>query len=94
MSSQQSGTVPPDAFHAEATEAIAQAHSIDEIVRWLQGQPLIASVRVDNALLKSHPPQREVVIQRTGPSATAQTVTLYIYELGPDRFELKSVSES
>jgi len=94
MSSQQPAPVPLDAFRAEATEAIARAHSIDEIVRWLQAQPLVGSVRVEGALLKSQPPQREVVVQRTGSSVTAHAVSLYIYELGPDRFELKSVSES
>jgi len=93
MSSQQRGAVPLDAFRAEATEAIARARSIDEIVGWLQAQALVISVRVGDALLKSQPPQREVVVQRTGHSAAARTVILYIYELGPDRFELKSMSE-
>lgn len=60
---------------------VERARSLDEIVTWLKAQRAVRSVRLAPYLLKSHPPQRDVIVEFSKPDGTSATKIVNVFEL-------------
>lgn len=73
--------------------AVTGAQSLDDMVRWLRSQPGVRSVAVAPYLLKSEPPQRDLLVEfETGENSTA-TKILNVFELGGGRYQFNALRE-
>jgi len=72
-------------------EAVDAARSLEEIGGWLRSQPGVRSVELSDYLLKSHPPQRDFVVELDGEAGTRLRKVVNVVDLGDGRFEFRTL---
>jgi hypothetical protein len=80
-------------FRAALSRAIARASSLADITSWLSAQPYVHSVRLEDFLMKSYPPQRRltVVLRLPGSLETRRAIDVYTHD--DERFELREIHD-
>jgi hypothetical protein len=74
--------------------AVARARSLDDIVGWLKSQPGVKSVEVAAYLLKSEPPQRDLMVECGTDDGSTATKILNVYDLGGGRFQFNELRDN
>jgi hypothetical protein len=73
---------------------IARAHSIGEIEAWLQSQERVKLVKVEAYLLKSNPPQREIIIEFESKHGKISRKTVSIFDIRGSEFKLNKIYDA
>ena len=82
-----------DWFTATLAGVIDRARSIPDVERWLDAQPYVQSATLMDSLLKSNPPQREILIDvKLAGGGTARKV-VNLFELGPAQFQFHTLRD-
>jgi hypothetical protein len=85
--------VDVDALERALPAAVAGARSLEEIAAWLESRPGVKAVRLADYLSKSHPPQRDFIVQfETGGDATVQKV-VNVFDLGNQQFTFNKLRD-
>ena len=80
-----------EVFKDEAKLAIQRARTLDEIESWFQRLPFARSVELRPHLLKSHPPQRELVVEIITADKAITTMMVHFFELGNQRYQFNAL---
>jgi len=70
----------------EFCDAIESAGSLHEIGAWFKSQEYIKSIELTQYLLKSNPPQRELIVEFNTRGGSAVTKIINFFELGNGLF--------
>jgi hypothetical protein len=70
---------------------VAQVSSLEELDTWLKSQECIQSVRLENFLIKTNPPQREFIVEFKSKNGSTITKAIDIFVLGDERLRFNSV---
>ena len=86
------GTTPP--WDPDALEqAVEGATSLEEIEAWLLSQPGVKSVRLADHLAKSHPPQRDFVVELEDAGGGATTKVVNVVDFAGQRFQFRTLRD-
>jgi hypothetical protein len=72
--------------------SINNAQSLDEIESWLKSQKCIKSVQLVDYLLKSNPPQRDIIVEFSMEDGSTVKRTINFYDLGNQKFQFHQLS--
>jgi hypothetical protein len=70
---------------------ISRAKSLHEIEMWLKSQQGIKSVEVEDYLLKSYPPQRDLIVEFNMKDGSIVTKIVNVYDLGNQNFRFHKI---
>jgi hypothetical protein len=74
-------------------EAVGNARSLDELEAWFKAQPGVKSVQQTGYLLKSHPPQRNFVVEFRLHDGSTVLKVVNFFELDPQRFQFRKLRD-
>ncbi len=69
-------------------------NSLEEFHRWLELQPHILSVTLEDYWIKTNPPQREFVVEFGGDRTSTVTRIIDVYVLGDGQIRFSECRES
>ncbi len=93
MSRESLSTVDLEAFQETLATAIASAQSLEEIEAWLRSQQCVKSVLLTDYLLKSNPPQRDLIVEfKLADGSTAKKV-VNIFDSGNQQFQFHKLRD-
>jgi hypothetical protein len=69
------------------------AHSLDEIEAWIRAHRCVKRVALADYLLKSNPPQRDLIIECGTKDGTVIKKILNIYVLSDQKFQFNSLRD-
>jgi hypothetical protein len=72
---------------------VAQVRSLKELETWLDSQKCIQSVRLEDFLIKTNPPQREFIVEFKSNSDSAFTKVIDVFVLNNGRFSLNQLRD-
>lgn len=80
-------------FETAITEAIHNVNNLEELESWLQSQPCVKFVRLEEYIIKTFPPRREFTIGMRMEGGTIREKILTIIILEDDQFEFHEMRE-
>jgi hypothetical protein len=86
-------TLDLTSFTQRLATAIDAARSLVQIEAWIASQPHVKSVRLTDHLLKSNPPQRELVVELATPDGGPTTRVVNVFDLGNQCFQLRDLHD-
>lgn len=72
---------------------VAQVSSLEELKTWLESQKCIQSVRLEDFLIKTNPPQRELIIECKDNNESVFTKIINIFVLNDGEFSLNQLRD-
>jgi hypothetical protein len=72
---------------------VEQASSLEELDTWLKSQDCIQSVRLEDFLIKTNPPQREFVVEFRNNRNSMITKVIDVFVLTNGRFSLSELRD-
>jgi hypothetical protein len=80
-------------FLAACTAAIRAADSLDELSSWLEAQPCVEFVKLENYVIKTFPPRREFTIGLRTERGAVQEKVLTIVARADGHFEFHEIRQ-
>ena len=77
----------------ELTAVIERARSVHEIEAWLRSRECVRSVGLTDYLLKSNPPQRELIVEFNTRDGAVVTKIINIFDLGDGQFQFHGLRD-
>ena len=93
MSDESLSTADLEAFQANLATAISRARSLDDIKAYLKSQRRVQSVELADYLLKSNPPQRDLIVEFSMQDGSTIRKIVNIFELGNQRFRFHKLRD-
>jgi hypothetical protein len=75
------------------TDAVDNARSLDELEAWFKAQPGVRSVQRTDYLLKSHPPQRNFIVEFLLHDGSSMVKIVNFLELSDQRFQFRKLRD-
>ena len=72
---------------------IDSARSLEEIEAWLRSQQYVESVQLADYLLKSNPPQRDLIVEFSTEDGSIIRKIVNIFDLGDQRFRFHKLRD-
>lgn len=72
---------------------IDQARSTAEIEAWLRSQKCVESVEMADYLLKSNPPQRDIIVEFRLQDGSTLKKVINIYDLGNQQYQFHELRD-
>jgi hypothetical protein len=82
-----------EVFQQNLAAVVDSARSLDEIQAWLNSQQSIESVRLGDYLLKSNPPQRDLIVQFKAVDGSIVNKVATIFDLGNQQFRFNKLRD-
>ncbi len=92
MCQEARSTADLKAFEEALAAAVAKARSLDEFAAWLRSQPGVTSVQVAGYLLKSNPPQRDIIVALNTVHGEVRKI-VNVFELDNHQFEFHKLRD-
>ena len=83
-----------EAFQAAVATVTQTVHTLDELAAWLYAQPYITAVKLEDYLIKSYPPRREVTIDIRMEGEIICKTILTITMMGAEQFKFQEMREA
>jgi hypothetical protein len=93
MGYESSSSIEIEVLEKELAAVIDSAESLREIEVWLRSQQCIKSVKLAEYLLKSNPPQRDLIVECNIRDGSTATKIVNIFELGNGRFRFHELRD-
>lgn len=93
MHSGSLSTADMDALEESLAAAINRARSLDEIELWLKSQQCVESVKLTDYLLKSNPPQRDLIVSFIMKDGSMVTKIVNVFDLGNQQFQFHELRD-
>jgi hypothetical protein len=93
MSDESVSDADLEALEKRLAAAVGGARSLDEIKAWLKSQPHVKSVELADYLLKSHPPQRDFIVELKAEGGTTIRKIVNVYDLGKQQFRFNKLRD-
>ena len=78
-------------FQREISIAIKGASSLADIEEWCRRQAFVASIEIKPYLLKSNPPQRELIVEINTIGEGVVNRAVHFYELGEGSYKFNGI---
>ena len=78
-------------FKNDVKLSIQRARTLDEITLGLRSRSFVRSVELSTHLLKSNPPQRELIVEIELTDGTTNTMMVHFFELGNQRYQFNAI---
>jgi hypothetical protein len=86
-------TVDFEVLGKTLASAIDSARSLGEIEAWLRSQQYVESVQLAGYLLKSNPPQRDLIVEFSTEDGSTIRKIVNIFDLGDQRFRFHKLRD-
>lgn len=93
MREESSSSINTEVLGKKFAAAIESAGSLYEIEAWFRSQECVKSVELTQYLLKSNPPQRELIVEFNTRDGSAVTKIVNIFDLGNGQFRFHELRD-
>ena len=83
-----------EVFRREIATVTRTVRQLDELAAWLHSQPFIASVKLEDYLIKTYPPRREFTIGIRMEGGIVCKNILTITTVGAEQFTFQEMREA
>jgi hypothetical protein len=82
-----------DKIERTLSDVIARISSLEEFEAWLKSQAYVESVRLEDYLLKTNPPQREFIVEFKTDESTIIAKAIAISVLPNQKFKFRTLRD-
>lgn len=80
-------------FERSLANAVDSARSLEQIDSWLKSQQFVRSVHQTDYLLKSNPPQRDIIIELEMADGSTSRKVVNVFSLGDEQFRFHQLRD-
>lgn len=83
-----------EALQTAVATVTQRVHKLDELTAWLQAQPYIIAVKLEDYLIKTYPPRREFTLDIRLEGGIVCKYVLTITIVGAEQFKFQEMREA
>jgi hypothetical protein len=83
-----------DKIENEISNVVSNISSLEQLETWLRAQEYIESVRLDDSLIKTAPPQREFIVEFRMNDGSIRTKAIDVFVLGTHRYKYRELHDT
>ena len=82
-----------ESFERSLARAVDSARSLEQIEAWLKSHQFVRSVHRADYLLKSNPPQRDIIVELEMADGSTTRKVVNVFSLGDEQFRFRQLRD-